>query len=84
MSANLKGTFLWSANLQGAMLRGANLEVATFGFVFGETNLAGVDLEYARGLTQKQLDRGACGDETTKLPKGLTIKLCPDETGKSD
>ena len=25
-----------------------------------------------------------CGDEKTKLPDGLTIKPCPDETGKPD
>lgn len=84
--ANLQGADLISANLQGARLDLANLEGAKFRGLFGfvpVTNFAGADLTGARGLTQQQLDE-ACGDGETKLPPGLTIEPCPDETKKSD
>jgi hypothetical protein len=32
-------------------------------------------MDQAHGLTQRQLSH-ACGDETTKLPKGLRIAAC--------
>ena len=84
--ADLRGADLEGAKLQGAELSSANLQGAIFGRfqdIGPATNLAGADLGNARGLTQDQLD-GACGDNKTKLPDGLTIKPCPDETDKSD
>jgi hypothetical protein len=70
--ARLIGTDLGLANLTGADLTGANLSDADL----PGANLSGADLSYAKNLTQAQLD-GACGDATTKLPEGLTIKRCP-------
>jgi hypothetical protein len=49
-----------------ADFRGANLEGAL---------LFGADLSAARGLDQDQLDE-ACGDPSTRLPSGLSVKLC--------
>ncbi len=63
--AKLQGASLWMADLRGADLRGANLEGAT--------------LIRAKDLTQKQLDE-ACGDTETKLPPGLSIEQCPEES----
>lgn len=55
------GTFFGSSNLAAADLSGANI--------------SGADLTIARGLTQAQLNR-ACGDSTTRLPKGKTVPAC--------
>ena len=38
-------------------------------------NLSGANLSGAKNLTQTQLDK-ACGNEKTKLPKGLTFRSC--------
>jgi uncharacterized protein YjbI with pentapeptide repeats len=89
--ANLKEAILWGTNLSGANLEdaslaGANLELSRFLGAGLEgpdlkkanlkgANLEGADLGNAQHLTQEQLD-GACGDEHTKLPDGLTIKRC--------
>lgn len=59
--ANLVGAYLGSSNLTGANLTGANI--------------SGANLSIAQGLTQPQLDR-ACGDNSTMLPKGLTVPAC--------
>jgi uncharacterized protein YjbI with pentapeptide repeats len=61
-NSTLVGSWFGSAVMTGADLRGANL--------------SGSYLFTAKGLTQDQLS-GACGDESTKLPEGLTIPLCP-------
>ncbi|MDJ0922513.1 MAG: pentapeptide repeat-containing protein [Henriciella sp.] len=55
------GTYFGSSDLSGATLAGLNL--------------SGADLTIARGLTQTQLN-SACGDTSTKLPKGQTIPSC--------
>lgn len=55
------GTYFGSSNLSAANLSGANL--------------SGADLTIAKGLTQAQLNR-ACGDSSTRLPKGKTVPAC--------
>ncbi|MEM9573129.1 MAG: pentapeptide repeat-containing protein [Pseudomonadota bacterium] len=55
------GTYFGASNLSGANLTGANL--------------SGADLSLAKGLTQAQLNQ-ACGDSSTRLPKGKTIPSC--------
>jgi uncharacterized protein YjbI with pentapeptide repeats len=49
------------AQFRGAQLRGASFH--------------GADLRLAEGLTQDQLDE-ACGDASTRLPRGLSIPRC--------
>ena len=46
------------------------------GVILMDTDLAGADLREVQSLTPQQLDE-ACGDAETKLPEGLTIRLCP-------
>ena len=65
-SANLTNATFVGAYLQGANLRGAHLQGANF---------SGAEMAKAVGLTQAQLSQ-ACGDTTTTLPRGLTIKPC--------
>ena len=72
--ANLQRANLEDANLQGADLAGANLQGADL----YEAKLQGAELRYGEGLTQEELD-GACGDEKTELPSGMSIKPCPQE-----
>ncbi len=60
-NATFVGTYLEGANLHGAKLIGANF--------------SGAEMERAVGLTQAQLSL-ACGDDSTKLPRGLRIKFC--------
>ena len=69
-NANLQWAVLSGANLQGADLSGASLQQAT---------LVGANLQGAIELTQEQLD-SACGDAETKLPPGMFIKPCPEES----
>jgi uncharacterized protein YjbI with pentapeptide repeats len=64
--ANLTNATFVGTYLQGAGFRGANLTGANF---------SGAEMDRATGLTQPQLDR-ACGDEATRLPRGLRIPLC--------
>ena len=52
--------------LAGASLAATNLENA---YLY-RTNLEGVDLSRATGLTEVQL-RGSCGNTETRLPSGL-------------
>lgn len=42
---------------------------------FDNTNISGSDFASVTGLTQAQLN-AACGDEATRLPKGLTVAAC--------
>jgi hypothetical protein len=90
--ASLRGANLSVANGFGARfsrtdLSGADMTEATFvGSWFGGANLAGANLKgtnlsgsylyTAKGLTQVQLST-ACGDESTEVPEGLKIPLCP-------
>ncbi len=64
--ANLVNATFVGAYLQGVNLRGAHLEGANF---------SGAEMARAVGLTQSQL-AGACGDATTTLPRGLSLKRC--------
>ena len=88
---NLSGANISVANLFGARFNradftSASLERATLvGAYFGSStftkanlsgaNLSGADLSIAKGLTQQQLDT-ACGDPSTRLPAGLSVRAC--------
>jgi uncharacterized protein YjbI with pentapeptide repeats len=71
--ANLTGADLTGANCGNADLTGADLTDA----ILDGAELEGATLNEAK-VSQHQLDR-ACGDEKTKLPKGLTIRHCPSK-----
>ena len=81
--ADLSDANLLGADLSGADLSGADLSYAELSYAdLSYADLSGADLSYAdlreaHYLTQAQLDR-ACGDDTTHLPRGLTIGTCPD------
>ncbi len=70
-NANLSGANLTNATFVGAYLEGANLQ----GAIMTGANFSGAEMDKARGLTQRQLD-AACGDDTTKLPRGMRIPAC--------
>lgn len=70
-SANFAGANLTHASFVGTYLQGANFR----GAILEGTNFGGAEMERAVGLSQAQLDR-ACGDETTRLPRGLRIRPC--------
>ncbi len=70
-SSSFAGANLTNASFVGAYLDGANFSGATL----TGTNLSGATLLRATGLTQSRLNQ-ACGDETTRLPRGLTIPRC--------
>lgn len=70
-SSNFAGANLGNASFVGAYLDGSNFSGATL----AGTNFAGASLERATGLTQGRLNQ-ACGDEATRLPRGLTIPHC--------
>lgn len=70
-SANFSGANLSNASFVGAYLDGASLSGATLTGV----NFSGASLEHATGLTQARLNQ-ACGDEATRLPRGLTVPHC--------
>jgi hypothetical protein len=85
-SANLKNTKLmdaklYEANLIDANLTEADLRKASFfssnltGANLTGANLSGATVLEVRGLIQEQLDK-ACGDNTTTLPPGLTLRKC--------
>jgi len=79
--ANLFGARFNRSNLKNADLRQASGVGTYFGATdlsgakLGHANLSGADLSLATGLTQAQLNE-ACGDATTRLPKGLRISRC--------
>lgn len=70
-SSSFAGANMTNASFVGAYLDGANFSGATL----TGTNLSGATLLRATGLTQSRLNQ-ACGDETTRLPRGLTIPRC--------
>jgi uncharacterized protein YjbI with pentapeptide repeats len=83
--ANLSSANLTHANLSGADLSSANLSDASLRVMVDHrrgmvrrlvANLSGANLSGVDQLTQGQLG-GACGDEDTQLPQGLTIRTCP-------
>jgi len=70
-SANFKNADLTNATLVGSFLQGANFRGAKLEGV----NFSGAEMDRATGLKQAQLSR-ACGDESTKLPRGLRLPAC--------
>jgi uncharacterized protein YjbI with pentapeptide repeats len=60
-NASFVGAYLESANFSGANLSGVNF--------------SGAEMDRATGLSQGQLNR-ACGDDSTRLPRGLSIPGC--------
>ena len=64
--ANLVNASFVGAYLQGADFRGADLR---------GVNFSGAEMDRAIGLTQRQL-AFACGDEATRLPRGLRLRPC--------
>lgn len=60
-NASFVGAYLEGANFSGANLSGANF--------------SGAEMDRAVGLSQSQLNR-ACGDASTRLPRGLSIPGC--------
>lgn len=78
--ADLDDAKLGRAQLSAASLRGASLRGAEMGrAVLYRADLSGADLTGALRLYQAQLD-GACGDEATVLPEGLTVPSCEAQT----
>lgn len=70
-SASFAGADLSNANFVGSYLQGANFRGAKLaGAVF-----SGAEMDRAVGLTQAQLNQ-ACGDLSTRLPRGLRIPQC--------
>jgi len=65
--ADLQGANLWKANLNSSRLEGAELQ----GAVFEDANLQGADLQFARGLTSKQVAQ-SIWDETTQWPEDFS------------
>lgn len=72
--ASLNGATLSYADLNGANLKGANLDSANL----KGANLSNADLSFVLLLKAKDLSE-ACGNESTKLPNGFTVKPCPDQ-----
>ena len=70
-SASFAGANLTNASFVGAHLDGASFGGATLAGV----NFSGASLLRATGLTQGRLSQ-ACGDEATRLPRGLRIPHC--------
>jgi uncharacterized protein YjbI with pentapeptide repeats len=62
---------LTNASFVGAYLQGANFSGARLSGV----NFSGAEMNRAVGLSQGQLN-GACGDDSTLLPRGLSIPRC--------
>lgn len=62
---------LTNASFVGAYLQGANFSGARLSGV----NFSGAEMNRAIGLSQGQLN-GACGDDSTLLPRGLSIPRC--------
>jgi uncharacterized protein YjbI with pentapeptide repeats len=70
-SASFAGADLTNATFVGAYLEGANFA----GAHLAGANFSGAEMDRAVGLTQAQLN-AACGDETTRLPRGLSLRPC--------
>ena len=76
-NAVLTGAILADVDFRNATFDGANLD----GAKLDGARLQGADLSSAQGLAQRQLDQ-ACGDESTRIPAGLSIAPCPAEPNK--
>ena len=70
-SASFAGANLTNASFVGAYLQGANFR----GAILSGANFSGAEMQRATGLTQGQLN-SACGDQATRLPRGLSIPAC--------
>jgi uncharacterized protein YjbI with pentapeptide repeats len=68
---NMAGADLTNATFVGAYLQGANFR----GAKLAGANFSGAEMDRAIGLTQTQLSQ-ACGDGSTRLPKGLSAPPC--------
>jgi uncharacterized protein YjbI with pentapeptide repeats len=68
---NFAGANMTNATLVGSYLQGANFRGARLSGV----NFSGAEMDRAEGLSQAQLDE-ACGDESTRLPRGLRLPDC--------
>jgi uncharacterized protein YjbI with pentapeptide repeats len=74
--AVLTGADFSGANLTNATFVGAYLQGADFrGAILTGVNFSGAEMDRATGLSQAQLS-GACGDESTLLPRGLRLHPC--------
>lgn len=62
---------LTNASFVGAYLQGANFAGARLSGV----NLSGAEMDRATGLKKSQLSQ-ACGDDSTLLPRGLSVPRC--------
>jgi uncharacterized protein YjbI with pentapeptide repeats len=70
------GTNFTDADMTNSTFVGAYLEGANFsGAKLSGVNFAGAEMDTAIGLSRAQL-REACGDDSTKLPKGLKLPAC--------
>lgn len=79
-AASFAGTTLQRARFHNTAVPNGNFAAAVLeGADFSGARLPGADFESAIGLTQRQLD-GACGDARTRLPRGLRIAPCAEET----
>ena len=65
------GGDLRDVNFYGGVFGGANFRGATL----AGANFSGAEMDRAVGLTQAQLNR-ACGDASTRLPRGLSVPAC--------
>jgi uncharacterized protein YjbI with pentapeptide repeats len=70
-SVSFAGADLTNATFVGAYLQGANFS----GAKLAGANFSGAEMDHAVGLTQGQLS-AACGDASTTLPRGLSLKAC--------
>lgn len=91
IATDIRGADFYNASLSYASFRMADLSKAVFrcsilwkadfsyanldDVDFSGASLDGAVLDTAKNLTQKQLEH-ACGDESTRLPLGYTIKRC--------
>lgn len=79
--ANLEGIQMEGVDLKFANLSGANLsqailaDVTLRGTILVGAHMPGAELHETIDLQQSQLDQ-SCGDADTRLPPGLSIKLC--------
>ncbi|MGV6820638.1 MAG: pentapeptide repeat-containing protein [Parvularcula sp.] len=79
--SSLQFAIVETSDLRRSSFLGANLRQSRFvdvqlhGARFDGANLSGADLSRTTGLTQAALT-GACGDATTYLPKGVSVRPC--------
>ncbi len=78
--ANLTKANLYTANLAKANLTNADLtNTSLINVNFSNANLSFANLSNVKHASQYQFD-DACGNKETKLPDGLIIKICENES----